>query len=528
MRLWCGLVQDQNSTAGTPKLAIWQEMAFLVATISAFLAVEVRAAALRSLWYDELSTMLVSSAPTIRALFRAAPVDGNPPLYFLLARLCLHLPIRPEIALRLPSIVAANITALLIYLFVRRNSDRIFAFFAMSVFLGSELYIFGAIEGRPYALLLCWTAAGICCWQSAAHGKGGRLALAGIAACMAGAIFSHQYGVIYLTVPLVAGECVRSWRARRIDLKVAGAALAGATSLLITFPPMLHAQAGLLKAIKDSPVFWSRPNLTFLADYLDTVPKFIPNLLWMIGLPAILLYIVLPKRGSSGELTERSQWGRVEDLAVGVALVLILPIMLVLTGLGTGYFWERYGIGSALGVALVCGLLFSWLNKQLPLMKAVVFAGIPYCLVVAIVSLWLSGPITGSPGAQSDPLFVSAPAGEPLVIADAVVFSPTWWYSDQDRRRRLHYLSDISYAVKQPDFIPEYSLMLEQPYGAPKLDDYKEFLAEHREFLLYCYGMPRLEWVKNRLSDDGWHLIPIRSEGPHELFRVVGPNSAQR
>jgi len=58
--------------------------------------------------------------------------------------------------------------------------------------------------------------------------------------------------------------------------------------------------------------------------------------------------------------------GRVEDLAVGVALVLILPIMLVLTGLGTGYFWERYGIGSALGVALVCGLLFSWLNKQLP------------------------------------------------------------------------------------------------------------------------------------------------------------------
>ncbi|MGA2051020.1 MAG: hypothetical protein ABSG96_25280, partial [Terracidiphilus sp.] len=86
MRLWRGPVQNQNSTAGTPKLAIWQEMAFLVATTSVFVAVEIRAVALRSLWYDELSTLLVSSAPTIRALFRAAPADGNPPLYFLLAR----------------------------------------------------------------------------------------------------------------------------------------------------------------------------------------------------------------------------------------------------------------------------------------------------------------------------------------------------------------------------------------------------------------------------------------------------------
>jgi hypothetical protein len=124
---------------------------------------------------------------------------------------------------------------------------------------------------------------------------------------------------------------------------------------------------------------------------------------------------------------------------------------------------------------------------------------------------------------QSNLLLRSAPNRDPIVIADAVVFWPTWWYSDAGARARLHYLADLSYAVKQPDFIPEYALSLEQPYGAPKLDNYRDFLAANREFLLFCVGMPRLEWVKERLQSEGWRLTPIASSDQNLLYRVERP-----
>jgi hypothetical protein len=528
MRLWSTPQSSQNLTSETQKLVHWQETVLLAATVSVFLVVEIRAAALRPFWYDELSTMIVTSAPTLREMLRAIPSDGNPPLYFLLARLCLRLPIRSEIALRLPSIAAINITALMVYLFVRRNTGAIFSFLAMSIFLGSWFAFFAALEARPYALLLCFTSVAICIWQSAARGRNRRLALAGITAAMVGAIFSHQYGVIYVTVPLVAGEGIRSLRDRRFHLHVFAAALVGATSLVITFPPMLRAQAGLLKAVKLCPVFWARPTLQSLMLYRQTVPIHTLKLLSVLIAAALietLIYVVLAGDGRWGKVAKRVPEAHIEDLAVGSALVLILPIMLLISKLETGYFQERYAVGSSLGVALVSGLLFSSFNERFPKIKAFVFAGIAYCFLVGLHNFWYSGPFQPLAGVQSDPLFLSAPAQEPLVMSDALIFLPTWWYSDPSVRARLHYLTDLNYAVKQPDFVPEYGLANEEPYGAPKLDDYKEFLAAHREFLLYYYGTPRVEWVKSRLSSDGWRLILIRSEGAHELYRVTGPGA---
>ena len=524
MKFSCKPELDHNSTTDMMPLVRWQEKVFLAVIVFVLLLIELRAAALRPLWFDELSTLTVSSVPTIRGMLRAMSADGNPPLYFLLARFCLHLPMPVEIALRLPSIAASDITALMIFLFVRRNTGSIFAFLAMSVFLGSPFMPFATLEARSYALLLCFTSVAICCWQSAAQGMSRRLALAGITASMAGAIFSHHYGVIYVTLPLLAGEGVRAWQRHRIDFAVFTSMLAGAATLIITFPPMLHGQAGLLKAVKLCPVFWSRPGIMSLLLYLDTVP--IPSLtsfLAAVLLCVFLRYVVFARNRISGALTQPASRVRIQDLAAASALVLVLPIMLLVTKLGTGYFWGRYAIGSSLGVALVSGLLFSRLNVRSPGIKAFVLTVIIYSFSTALFGFWRFGPSDETSGVQSHPIFLSAPAREPIVIADAVIFWPTWWYSDPGTRARLHYLSDLSYAVKQPDFIPEYALTLEQPYGAPKLDNYMEFLGSHQQFLLYCSGIPRLEWVKSRLSNDGWHLIPINSSGKEVLYQVDRP-----
>jgi hypothetical protein len=199
--------------------------------------------------------------------------------------------------------------------------------------------------------------------------------------------------------------------------------------------------------------------------------------------------------------------------------------MLLITKAGTGYFWPRYAVGSVLGVAILAGFLMSRLGQRAAAFDFLAGAGVFYSLIFAIVSICTAQLPPQAVGAQRDSFFLSAGTGEPIVIADAVVFAPTWWYSDTASRAGIHYLGDLSYAVKEPDFIAEYALTLEQGLGAPKIDDYNQFLSTHREFLLYCVGLPRLEWVKDRLANEGWNVVLIRSEGTKTLYRVSKPNS---
>jgi hypothetical protein len=420
--------------------------------------------------------------------------------------------------------IAIDIAALMIYLFVRRNTGIIFSFLAMSIFLGCTYGHSASIDARPYALLLCITGGAICCWQSAARGIHRRWALAGIALCMAGAIFTHHYGVIYVTLPLAAGECVRAWQRRRIDYPVSAAMLSGALSLFLTFPPMFHGQAGLLKAVKNCPVFWYRPSLGQLLGYFLTVPRFVPVMILAAGVfGALMSHAASGARRGPKEHLHPASRVRMEDLAAGSALAMILPVMLLVTKFGTGYFNARYATGSSLGVAIVSGLLLSLWNERLPEIKAFIVVGVIYCLLTALPVFWPVGPESEAARIQADPIFLSASAQEPIVIADASVFWPTWWYSDFSTRARLHYLSDLSYAVNQPDFVGEYSLTLEQPYGVPKLDNYREFLNSHRRFLLFCHRVPRREWTIDRLRGEGWRLTPIATSSRNILYQVDQP-----
>jgi hypothetical protein len=52
-----------------------------------------------------------------------------------------------------------------------------------------------------------------------------------------------------------------------------------------------------------------------------------------------------------------------EDYFAALALALILPVMLLVTRAGAGYFWARYAVGSVLGVAILTGLLLSRLTR---------------------------------------------------------------------------------------------------------------------------------------------------------------------
>ena len=66
------------------------ELVILLLVMMPVLCLQLRTAFLRPFWFDELFTFLVSSRSSLNEMFRAIPLDGNPPLYFILARLCLH------------------------------------------------------------------------------------------------------------------------------------------------------------------------------------------------------------------------------------------------------------------------------------------------------------------------------------------------------------------------------------------------------------------------------------------------------
>jgi hypothetical protein len=487
-----------------------------------FLLPAVHAARLRPFWFDELSTLFITSTPTLRAMFHAIPTDGNPPLYFLMARPLLRLPIRTELALRLPAILAYLLASLTVYWFVRRNAGRIFALLSMSMFLGCGIQRY-AVEARPYSLLLAFTGVVLCCWQVAIRKRERGLALTGISACTAAAICSHNYGVIYALLPLLAGEVVRSYRRQQVDLPLLASAGLGSLALCLTIPPTLRGQQPWLAAIRRCPVFWAHPHLADLRLYEEMLPPFIAALVVLVVFAVILKYATLPMPAYQ----ESAPSAAPEEGATALALALFLPAMLLITHFSSGYFQTRYALGSAMGLALLSGIILSFLSRRWPRIANVAWAGAFYCLIVALLGVWMLGA-TSLHVAQLDPLLRSADTTEPIVIASALQFSPAWWYSDARLRERLHYLSDLHYAEQNPDFIPEYSLSLERAYTPMQLDDYAPFLSSHPHFLLYCYGEPRLEWTMTRLIREGWHLRLMNSEGERTLYDVTAPTEHQR
>jgi hypothetical protein len=85
-------------------------------------------------------------------------------------------------------------------------------------------------------------------------------------------------------------------------------------------------------------------------------------------------------------------------------------------------------------------------------------------------------------------------------------------------RRRLIYLSDVSFAVRQQDFLPELSLVFDNRYTPLPVSDYATFIAIHQRFLLLASGEPRLVWVPARLSEAGWRLTPTAKSGRDVLY----------
>ncbi len=505
------------------RLAWWierHEALTVAAVLAATLAVILRMA-MRPMWFDEMLTFYIARQGSVREIVQSIHGDGNPPLIYLLAGASLRLVPNTELALRIPSMGGFMLAMVTAYLFVRRRLGVVAAVFALLA-LGTSPAVYFGSEARPYALLLGFTGLALVSWQAAvgADGRGRMAALAGVAIGVAGAVSSHYYGVFHVGAPLLCGEAVRLVRRRKPDWPLYLACAAGLTMLLtlIPFARVTYQLTGVY--VRQSANFWAKPELSDVVSYFGVIG-------WWVPVIACAVLWAIPRGGEK-------RWGLpIHETAAVVGLTLLVVIMMAITRVTSGYFQERYAIGSAIGAAILAP---AWLAFEAGgARRAAVCAALCVPLLVAAgaarVDFGGSTVVNGRRVGNSARVLVNlerVEGTEPIVVASALSYLPIWWYGSETLRARLHYLADVPYAVRQPAFLAELCVVAERNCVPSKADDFRQFVSSHHSFLLYCIDDPRLEWTKDRLAKEGWILTPIRSGQADTLYRAGAPSSLAR
>lgn len=502
------------------RLALWMERNERVSVAVILVGFVMRAGVelRRPMWFDELFTFFISRLSSVHAILAAIPADGNPPLYYLFAHFFLRIGLSNEAAVRMPSLIGFNVALVSIYVFLRHRFGVVAGLIGMLLAATSAMAAY-ATEARPYGLLLGFTGLALVSWQAAAEGRGGFWALAGIAIGIAGAIGSHHYGIFHVGMPLLFGEAWRLYEWRRPDWRVWAACAAGLSMLAISIPFARATHLVMLDYVRQSVNFWSRPEAWDLFDYFRMISW------WALIVAAAAWW--LARAGARRARREASMPGH--EIAAAAGLALLLELMLAVTAVATGYFQPRYAIGGTIGVAvLTVAWMFTFGGER---DRTNVWGAL--CVVtLAIVGFVPFGTheyrtvngrvVTAAMDRDGTaPLDLDTVRGdEPIVIESALGYMPMWWYSSEELRGRLRYLADLSYAVKQADFLPEVSLVANQACVPSKVDDYAAFVAAHRRFLIYSFDPARLEWTRARVAAAGWKISTIYKGKADALFEA--------
>jgi Dolichyl-phosphate-mannose-protein mannosyltransferase len=306
-------------------------------------------AAHRPLWYDELFTYYVSTAPTWAKFMGGMKfVDLNPPLSYLFVRSSIALFGDSPFATRLPSLLGFLAASLIVYVLITRRLGGGLGLAALG-FLWSFSLTGYAVEARPYGLLLCFFSVGMLCWLNAAEASRWTKWHAGLTVAIGAMLVTHCFSPV-LVAAIGVGELVRNIVRKRIDKKVWAALLAPLSLVLIYLPLVRNAQS------------LSMPR-SFQAT-LSTIPLFFVRISFS-ALPAIGVILVLWLIRGKGTVKVRLRdLAQPHEIAFCFA-ALFLPTAIIGYCIWSGVaFWERYGIGAALGGCLMLTALLAMATRR--------------------------------------------------------------------------------------------------------------------------------------------------------------------
>jgi Dolichyl-phosphate-mannose-protein mannosyltransferase len=319
----------------TGRAGVWSFVAAgLLAAI--YLLIIIVIASHRRFWYDEVFTVTISRLPfaTIwKALAHAA--ETQPPTYFMLVRIFERLPIRPEVATRLPSALSLIVGMLLAFDCSRRLTDDLHGLLTFAVLTCSILPYYG-YEARPYALYFMFASLGLWIWL---HSRS-RLSPVWFGATIFLAVTVHYYAVFCL-VPYTAWE-IFNWKGERAPSRKLIAGCLGVLCGALLFSKQLL-------AIREfSGRFWGRAELSHLASIFN---DFFPY--GLFPLVAIMIWVALVAPREQGAPASAMQPS--EQLGWFFGLIPMAGYIVAL--FVTKGFFNRYFISLLPGIAIAFSCL---------------------------------------------------------------------------------------------------------------------------------------------------------------------------
>src|SRR6185437_10613364 len=170
-----------------------------IALCVCFAGMSLAIAARRPFWYDEIITVSIARAPTLKDVLAGFHLiyEQTPPLNTLLVRFICSLFGWNEFVARLPSVMFISAGLLILFHRIRTLTNGLFGLTAVSILLLSFLPSY-AYEARPYALLFFASTLAIWFWTSATRGRDSLRSSLLFGLSMMLAVFAHYYAILLI------------------------------------------------------------------------------------------------------------------------------------------------------------------------------------------------------------------------------------------------------------------------------------------------------------------------------------------
>jgi uncharacterized membrane protein len=438
-----------------------------------------------SLWLDELGTWWVVKDGLGDAVHRALTFHGQSPLYYSIVWAARNVGGNSEAVLRLPSLIATAVSAVLLYRLARTLIGREAARFSVLVFATSNVAAFEASEARPYALATLAVIAStyaLVRWLD----DGRRWSPALVYALLAITVVWMHY---LFALVLVAHALYALTRLRRGETEVPVRRLA-AVAVIMT--------AGVVPlAIQLASLWDRRSSLSILSE--GSVSAFALVLLPPVLVASIFLGALLARMSDRVRIAPVRARSSTVVLLAGWLLFPVVTLFLVSALTPVNFIWPRYFSSVGPAIALFAGWGIASLEPAA--VRRMV------AIVLAILSvLAYGGKLKNGEDWQGTAAFErnhADPATIVLLHPELVESAQLDWFSDPEKR---------SYLLSVQSYYPMEGHVTPMPYI---LDDaargYLEGLVNGElagvdRFLLVTpdVRVPFRDWLGGRLRPEGY------------------------
>ena len=491
------------------KASLWQDRVGIIGLAFLLLSLGVRYTVFvqpRAMEFDQICTLLTAEARSWRAYMAAVPADSQPPFSHIAARFGLLLPLPESIGVHLVSALATALAAVCLFRLFQRRGAPLAELCGAALFTSSRgvEYMYTI---RPYAALMAVSAVSLLVYDSyrRQRAQGSRATLWPLAWVIAVAAAIHALSLLYVLLPIIAGELLYWSRTRIVDKRLLTAVGLASTAFLSDFILARQIQTHYMRLV---PLSARTPGLPTAAKLVEvmTIPV---ERRWQMLLLTVVLggSLVLWHRHQSTSKRNPLEGSDLLYPLLAAAGLYVAAIVAFCMGALNHYFFTRYASPAYLCGALLLSIALSttpWKNyPAVPLAISAVLLSLPLLSLRA----FLRDQAGRSPRENNAAVFQYGD-----IVASPLAYPTIWWYATPQERNHMRIVTDPDRYRTIPDGIPEAVLQRFAAAGVLPfpLTPYQE-LHPGREMYLVSPKLSGDTWLPAALQEQGFTCMPDRT-----------------